>query len=130
MKTSRTTPLLLVPLVGILAFLALPGERGGNATGIPANDAFLALVSGESGAAPLAPEARAAHLELLRARGPGALARFLDEAIRSDPSEEARAVALECLETCATGREPSRFDPTWTSSAVSSTPAWRFRIRA
>ncbi|HEX6882087.1 MAG TPA: HEAT repeat domain-containing protein [Planctomycetota bacterium] len=52
-----------------------------------------------------APAEREHALATLRALAPGALARFLEEAVAADPDGPARTVALECLAGRATHRE-------------------------
>jgi hypothetical protein len=53
----------------------------------------------------LAPARRAAHLALLRARGPRTLAPFLERTVAATDSEAARLAALECLGGCASRDE-------------------------
>ena len=112
MTRARTSTLLAaLALTGVALSIGLPRLGGGSGTGTadvkpasPSSLAFAALVDdAASGALPV--EERAELVARLRALGPKALARFLDESVAKDAVEAPRLVALECLDGCATARE-------------------------
>lgn len=114
---SRSALVLGLFLGGLACTLALPARRGGS-TPVPAparppsdpapeEAAFAALLArgtiDPSDATAL--ETRQSLLATLRSIGPRKLARFLEKSVGDAATEDARLVALECLEGCATGHE-------------------------
>jgi len=112
MRARASTLLAALALTGVALSIGLPRLGGGSTVGptnvtppsTPSSLAFAALVD-DAGSGRLPAQERAELVARLRAMGPTALARFLDESVAKDAGETPRLVALECLYGCSTARQ-------------------------